>query len=130
VGIEAALQLVDLAAAEELLASIEAIPPGKKPQFLHAHAMRFRARLSDLRGDADQVEDGFKGAAGLFREIAVPFYMAVTLVEHGEWLVRHHRPEEAKALLDEAREVFERLRATPWLERVDAALPAAAAATS
>jgi hypothetical protein len=61
----------------------------------------------------------FKGAAGLFREIAVPFYMAVTLLEHGEWLVEQDRSEEAKPFLAEAREVFERLRARPWLERLE-----------
>ena len=29
------------------------------------------------------------------------------------------RFDEAQPLLDEARAIFERLRATPWLERVD-----------
>jgi hypothetical protein len=60
----------------------------------------------------------FKGAAGLFREIEFPFYMAVTLLEHGEWLERAGRAEEAGPLLDEARDVFEHLRAKPWLERL------------
>jgi hypothetical protein len=30
------------------------------------------------------------------------------------------RTDDAKPLLDEGREIFERLRAEPWLERVDA----------
>jgi hypothetical protein len=66
------------------------------------------------------VEAGFKRAAGMLRELETPFWMAVTLLEHGEWLVRQERAEDAKPLLDEAREVFERLEAAPWLERVDA----------
>jgi hypothetical protein len=80
--------------------------------------MRFRARLADRRGDAPDVNALFKGAVGLFREIAVPFYMAVTLLEHGEWLARQGRNAEAGPLLDEAQGVFERLRAEPWLERL------------
>ena len=117
-GIDAAFAIDDLAAVDELLGMIEAYPPGKLPQFLEAHVMRFRARLVDRRGDAADVGALFKGAAGLFREIAVPFYMAVTLLEHGEWLVRAGRSDEASPLFDEAREVFERLRAKPWLERL------------
>ena len=118
VGIEAAFDLGDLTAVEELLGLIEAVPRGKQPQFLQAHDMRFRARLADARGETTDVESLFKGAAGLFREIAVPFYMAVTLLEHGEWLAQAGRSDEASPLLDEAREVFERLRAKPWLERL------------
>jgi hypothetical protein len=41
----------------------------------------------------------------------------VTQVEYGEWLVKERRGEEAGAHLDEAREIFERLEARPWLER-------------
>ena len=40
--------------------------------------------------------------------------------EHAEWLVSEGRAEEAAALLAEARPVFERLKAQPWLERCDA----------
>ena len=118
VGIEAAFSLDDLTAIDELLGMIEAYRPGNQPQFLQAHVMRFRARLGDRRADEVDVGALFKGAVGLFREIAVPFYMAVTLLEHGEWLVRADRADEATPLLDEAREVFERLRAKPWLERL------------
>jgi len=47
-----------------------------------------------------------------------PFDRGVVLLEHGEWLGSEGRPREAAPLLAEAREIFERLRATPWLERV------------
>jgi class 3 adenylate cyclase/tetratricopeptide (TPR) repeat protein len=121
VGLEAAFDLDDFGAAEELLAMIEAFPRGKRPEFLAAHDLRFRARMAAIRGDSAHVESGFKGAAGLFREIEFPFYMAVTLLEHGEWLVGHARAEEAGALLIEARDVFERLKAQPWIDRVEKA---------
>ena len=47
--------------------------------------------------------------------------MAVTELEHGEWLVAQGRGDEAEQLLAEAREIFERLEAKPWLERLDTA---------
>ena len=119
VAVDAALQLDDVGKAEELLATVDALPPGSVPQFLRAHVSRFRARLERERAD-----DLFKGAAGLFRELALPFYLAVTELEHAEWLAAQGRPEEAQPLLAEAREIFERLEAKPWLERV--ALHAAA----
>jgi hypothetical protein len=55
----------------------------------------------------------------LLREIEAPFYMAVTLVEQGEWLASQQRGLEAEPFLTEARGIFERLDATPWVERVD-----------
>jgi hypothetical protein len=63
------------------------------------------------------VDDLLKGAVGLFRELLIPFYMALTELEQGEWLVEQGRATEAEPLLAEARETFERLGATPWLER-------------
>jgi tetratricopeptide (TPR) repeat protein len=115
VAIEAALALGEVVKAQELLAGVDALPPGRCPQFLRAHVSRFRARLG-----AEHAEDLFKGAAGLFRELALPFDLAVTQLEHGEWLVAQGRGDDAQFLLAESREIFERLAATPWIERVDA----------
>jgi hypothetical protein len=47
----------------------------------------------------------------------LPFYLAVVQLEHGEWLMARGRPDDAQPLLAEARETFERLEATPWVER-------------
>jgi tetratricopeptide (TPR) repeat protein len=118
-AVEAALALGKADKVEELLGLVERLPRGRLPAFLSAHATRFRARLAVLRGELDKAEARFKAAGGLFREIAAPFYLAVTLLEHGEWLVGEGRSEEAKPLLAEAHEIFERLEASPWRERVD-----------
>ena len=53
--------------------------------------MRFRARLG-----SDRTEEDSKGAAGLFRELGVPFYLAVTELEQAEWLIGQRRSEEAE----------------------------------
>jgi hypothetical protein len=103
-AVEAALALGELAKVEELLALVEAVPSGTRPPFLDAQAKRFRARLS---GDASDYETAIER----FRELNLPFWLAVTLLEHGE-LTGDESP------LTEAREIFESLKATPWLERV------------
>jgi hypothetical protein len=60
-------------------------------------------------------------AAATFREFGMPFWLAVTLTEYGEWLIGEGRSGEAEPMLAEARETFERLEATPWLDRAEAA---------
>jgi predicted ATPase/class 3 adenylate cyclase len=117
---EAALEVGDHAKVEEVLAIVEELPPGQTSQALQAHASRFRARLVSERGEAQEAERRFKQAAGLFREIVSPFYLAVTQLEHAEWLGREGRAAEAEPLVAEAREVFERLEARPWLARAGA----------
>jgi class 3 adenylate cyclase/tetratricopeptide (TPR) repeat protein len=111
VALEAATALGDSANARELLAFLESEPPGRRAPYLDAQAHRFRARLDDD-------ESGYEAAVRLFRELEIPFWLAVTLLEHGERLVQEGRSDEAAPLLAEAQEIFERLAATPWIERV------------
>jgi hypothetical protein len=73
--------------------------------------------LAAARGDADAGASGFQTAAASFREYGLTFWLAVTLLEHGEWLVGQMRGDEAQPLLADAREIFGRLEAAPWLER-------------
>jgi tetratricopeptide (TPR) repeat protein len=120
---EAALQSARLDVAEELLKAIESLRPAERTPLLQAQAARFSARLSKERAEHNSVEPRFKEAAGLFRELGFRFWLAVTLLEHGEWLFEQQRGDEATSLLDEAREIFERLEARPWLERLERALP-------
>jgi class 3 adenylate cyclase/tetratricopeptide (TPR) repeat protein len=117
-ALEAALKLGDHEAAEQLLETISSLPNGHRPPYLVAHADRFRARLA---GADTSAELRFKRAAALFRELQLPFWLAVTLLEQGEWLSESHREIEAEQLFAEAREIFERLEARPWLERAAAA---------
>jgi class 3 adenylate cyclase/tetratricopeptide (TPR) repeat protein len=113
-AIEAAFTLGEAAKIEELLTSIETVPPGSRPPYLDAQARRFRARLA---GDGA----GYEAAAEQFRQLGIPFWVAVTLLEHAEWLAPQGRAAEAEPHLAEAREIFERLEARPWLDRVTAA---------
>jgi hypothetical protein len=55
----------------------------------------------------------------------MPFYLAATRLEYGERLLAQGRGDEARRLLDQARETFEQLGAKPWLERLErTAVPA------
>jgi hypothetical protein len=65
-----------------------------------------------LNGDPSSYEAAAEG----FRELGLPFWLAVTLLEHGELT-------GDESFLAEAREIFERLEARPWLERLDAVAP-------
>ncbi|MEX2620037.1 MAG: hypothetical protein WD250_07445, partial [Egibacteraceae bacterium] len=74
---EAAFALGEAAKIEELLALVEGVPPGTRPPYLDAQARRFRARL-------DGNPSGYEAAAERFRDLGLPFWLAVTLLEHGE----------------------------------------------
>jgi tetratricopeptide (TPR) repeat protein len=117
VALEAALALDDLPRAEQLLAMVNTLPPGGSTQFLRAQSARFTARLAARRGDPELAERLFERASHLLRELALPFALAVALLEHGELLVTQDRGDDAQPLLVEARETFERLAARPWIER-------------
>ena len=111
---EAAFALGDEAQVEELLGEVERLPPSDRTPRIVAQEARFRGRLLALRGDRD-------GAAGLlartvdgFRAMQTPYPLAIALVEQAELAVDDPAP-----LLAEAREIFKRLGAAPWLERLD-----------
>jgi class 3 adenylate cyclase/tetratricopeptide (TPR) repeat protein len=115
---EAALELGDVSKAESLLAEVEALPRAERTPFYEASVSRFRARILALRGEED-VDRHFKRAAGQFRELAMPYWLAAALAEHAEWLSGQGGDDEAEPLFAEAREIFERLGARPWLERLE-----------
>ena len=116
-ALEAALELGDLGKAETLMTIVDRAPRGRRPRYLEAHTLRFRARLSAARADDVAVEARFKGAAGMFVELTTPFWAAVTRLEHAEWLAERGRANEAQPLLAEATPMFERLRAAPFIAR-------------
>ena len=58
----------------------------------------------------------------------MPFELAVVLLEHAEWLSGEDGSEDVGPLVREAGEIFERLRAASYLERLRR-LPVAAPAT-
>ena len=119
-ALEAARALGDQAKTNELLEIVEVLPAGLRPPFLEATAHRFRAHLA---GDDPGADRHYTTAAAQLRTHELPFHLAVAQLEHAEWLLARGRPDDAQALLAEARDTFERLEAKPWLERVDSVSP-------
>ena len=111
-ALEAALELGDEEKVRGLLHEIDVLRPGERAPLVEAHAHRFRGKLT---GDAAE----FVSAIALMRDLSVTFWLAVTLLEYGESLVGAGRDDEAAPLLVEAREIFERLEAKPWLDRLE-----------
>ncbi|MFD0903186.1 ATP-binding protein [Actinomadura sediminis] len=90
-------------------------------------ALAVAARCEALLTDA---EEPFKIAAELHEQSTRPFERARTELLYGEWLRRSRRRSDARVPLRSAVETFERLRATPWLDRARAELRATGESTS
>lgn len=117
-GLEAAFALGDESKADELLSVIDGLPLGELTPHLRAVGARFGAHRAATRGDGEAASAGFSAAARIFEEIERPFDLAVVRLEHAEWLAEYGRFEDPEPLLEEACGIFERLGATPWLERL------------
>ncbi len=124
-AIAAALDSSDLPAAEELLGIIEDLRAGELTPFLLANGLRLRARLDAQLGLEESVDERFRAAAAEFRDLSTRFWLAVTLLEHAEWLTAGGRAQDTPVLLSEARAIFEELEAVPWLTRLDQLDPTA-----
>jgi tetratricopeptide (TPR) repeat protein len=111
-ALEAAAALGDTEATNRLLGALDALPPGRVTPLLRAQRARFRGRSGVDDSDAE-----FRLAERHFRELGTTFYLAVTQLEHAEWLAGAGRVGDAAPLLAEAHAELERLGAVPWLER-------------
>jgi len=128
-AVAAALDLGDLEAAGRLLARSDDLTRVERTFIVEAQVARLRGLLAAARGQRGPAEQQLRAAGAHFRELGLPFWLAASLLEFGEVLVAEGRGDEAAPLLAEAREIFDRLEARPWLERLDrAGLPVAEAA--
>jgi hypothetical protein len=116
-GLESAAALEDPDKIREILGMVRSDPLGRRSLYLQAHGSRIEAR--SLATSDETAERDFKSSIGSFREIGFPFWMAVTLLEYGEWLDGRDRGTNASPLVAEARSIFEGLRAQPWLDRAE-----------
>ncbi len=115
----AALEMGHVKRAGEFLGDMEAIPQGERSPSFQAEIARLRARLAALGGDGATALAGFEEAVRGFRAIGMRFHLAVALAEYGQRLEGEGKAEEAGPVLSEAREIFEELKATWWLDRLD-----------
>jgi hypothetical protein len=114
-GLEAALALGDRAKLEEILTVLRTDAIGRRTRYFRAHVDRIEARSSD--GADEDAELLFRSAVSTFRTIGFPFWLAVSLLEYGEWLRDRDRGPDVAPVVLEARSIFESLRAKPWMDR-------------
>jgi class 3 adenylate cyclase/tetratricopeptide (TPR) repeat protein len=114
----AALAMDDLEEARGILEEMQAVPAGEATPYLMAQTALLAATVAARTGDDETAEREFARAVEGFRAIDTRFEIGVALAEQGRWLARLGRTEDAARSLDEARAIFEQLRATWWLGRL------------
>jgi tetratricopeptide (TPR) repeat protein len=119
-GLEAALQLGDMAVAEDLLDRVRLLPPGFVPPYMRAECSRFGARIAAARGDVDEAERLFDDAERRLADLGYEYWLARARLDHAEWLVSVDRRDAARTPATQASEVFGRLKASAWASRATA----------
>ena len=124
-ALDAALGADDLGRVADVFERIRSLRPGERSPFVDAQLARYDAHVAARRSETGRADERFRAAVALVRELAARFWLAVVLLEHGEWLSTQGRWEDAEPLLAEARGLLERLEAALWLKRLDAVAPVA-----
>ncbi len=116
-----ALGLGDRELAERLADGFESRYPYAEHSLVAANAA-----LSEARGDLQAAAEDYAEAADRWERFGVVPEQAFALLGQGRCLLGLTRPTEATPVLQHAREIFERLGASPALAETDALLAAAA----
>jgi class 3 adenylate cyclase/tetratricopeptide (TPR) repeat protein len=127
---EAAWELEDVAALEELVELVEQLAPAQATPLMQGEAARFAGLLAGKRGDIAAAEERLDAAIALMRELGYPYELAKVLLDRGELLVETDRAGESIPFIDEARTILADLGAKPLLARAEQSLegrPASAA---
>jgi hypothetical protein len=112
-----AVRLRDADELRRLVDELDAMPGADSPN-QHADRMRAHAWLAALEGRDEEASTTLHGVLATYREFGFDFIVARTILDG----VRVLGPKVIGAgLIDEARGVFERVGATPYLAWLDAA---------
>jgi predicted ATPase len=111
----------------DVTAPLEPLSEARRTRRLNAALGRARGHVAAAAGEMDAAAEAFTSALAAARNLGYAPTLAPVLVDYGSWLASVDRVAEAEPLLAEARELWEPMRAVRWLERIDAALPAATA---
>jgi tetratricopeptide (TPR) repeat protein len=115
----AALALGDEATVQQLVEYVAGLPPAMRSPLLRAAADRFAGLLAFRRGDLREADARLSAGIREIRTVESPFNLAQMLLERAEILAAGEETDVAP-LISEARAIFARLGATPWLERATA----------
>jgi ATP/maltotriose-dependent transcriptional regulator MalT len=84
-----------------------------------------RARLAAADGAPDAAAAFTAAIAGL-RERSTPYHLAQGLLDHAQFLLSQGEPDAAALAVEEARDIAERLRCQPLLDRAKVSVETAA----
>jgi hypothetical protein len=128
-AVRAAFELRDTAAVGDLLALLDAYRPGHLAPMQRAERDLARARLTAADGAAPAADGAAGAAAGAapafaaaiagLRERSTPYHLAHGLLDHAQYLLRQGDVSAAALAIDEARDIGDRLRCQPLLDRAD-----------
>jgi class 3 adenylate cyclase/tetratricopeptide (TPR) repeat protein len=102
----------------ELLALLDAHPDGHLPPLLRAERDLARAKVAAADGDPNSA-NALIAAVTSLRQVASPYHLAHGLLDHAGHLIEIGDQAGATGLVDEARDIAERLRARPLLDRAN-----------
>jgi DNA-binding CsgD family transcriptional regulator len=116
-AVEAAVALGDLGAAERLIRGLETQGRELDRPRLLALAWRGRGMLYAATGEVAKAAEAFVYALAEHERLELPIERARTLLAQGVALRRARQKRSARAALEEAVGIFERLGARLWAER-------------
>jgi len=119
----AAVDLGDPGLASPFVAIAEMRPEREWTRPIELACARIRANAAAAAGDHDTAAAQYAKALAIGRDLGRSGTLSPVLFDYGRWLVDTDQADEAAPLLDEARANFEVMRATRWLERLDAIRP-------
>jgi hypothetical protein len=114
-----AVDLGDPALALPVAAVLEEVPSARRGRRGEVALQRVRGNAAAAAGDDNAAAEAFALALATARNLNEANALGPALLDYGRWLVGQERGEEAQPLLDEAREIFERMGARTWLTRLD-----------
>ncbi|NJC72034.1 AAA family ATPase [Planosporangium thailandense] len=120
--VEAALHLGDVDRAAGLVADLDRRAAVAPYPYLVCVAARSRALLALARGDLAGAGAAAEAAVRAHADLPMPFEQARTLLVHGQVLRRRKEKRAAGEALTRAGEMFQRLGANRWHDRVVAEL--------
>jgi len=114
-----ARDLGDPSLASPFATFAEVAPAAQMTRPVSLGCTRIRGNAAGARGEQDTAADEFAKGLAVGRNLGWSALLAPLLLDYGRWLVETGRAEEAAPLLDEARTLFEGMRATRWLDRLE-----------
>jgi tetratricopeptide (TPR) repeat protein len=93
---------------------------GLEIDVFQAASAEIAAGVAGLEGRRDEALEAYSRAAAAFRRLSAPLYLALTGLDFV--IVMGPDEPEARAAAEEAREIFKRLEAKPFVERLEGTL--------